>query len=63
MLTIFIENKDGKIRQVLWQLNDAVENDEQKWMEARVQIKGSELSNDNIYKVIIIWSTFQKKNI
>ena len=50
-LTIFIENKDGKIQKDLWMLNDAIPNDEQKWMEGRVEIKGSELSNDNAYRV------------
>ena len=41
MLTVFIDNKDGEISQVLWQLNDAIENDEQKWMEGRVNIQVS----------------------
>ena len=58
MLTVFIENKDGKIRQDLWQLNDAVENDEQKWMEGRVKIQ---VSNVNVYQVKIICSIVFKK--
>ena len=55
MLTVFIDNKDGEISQVLWQLNDAIENDEQKWMEGRVKIQ---VSNVDVYQVKIISSIF-----
>ena len=51
-LTVFIENKDGKIQQDLWKLNDDIPNDEKQWIEGRVEIKGSELSNDDAYKVM-----------
>ena len=60
MLRVFIDNKDGEISQVLWQLNDAIENDEQKWMEGRVKIQ---VSNVNVYQVKIYktkWDQFIK---
>ena len=60
MLTVFIDNKDGEISQVLWQLNDAIENDEQKWMEGRVKIQ---VSNVNVYQVKIICSMIFKELI
>ena len=50
-LKVFIENKDGKIQQDLWKLNDDIPNDEKQWIEGRVEIKGSELSNDDAYRV------------
>ena len=54
-LTVFLENSESA--KDVWALSDSFAL-EPIWYEGRIEIKGSELADDTIYRVIFIFKRF-----